>query len=77
MRPSEKAWIALLGAIAVYEIVADEDEMLSHAVDRWLITHPVVTWAAIGLTAMHLLNLLPEAVDPWHWGFSWKKHFVS
>lgn len=73
MRPSEKAWIALAAGVIVYEIVAEDGEMLSHAVDSWLKSHPIITTSAISLTALHLLNVLPKAIDPWHWAFGWRK----
>lgn len=64
--------MALAAAVAVYEIAADDGEMLSHAVDRWLESHPIITWTAITVTAAHLLNLLPPRVDPFVWGFQWR-----
>lgn len=66
MRSSERAWLALGISVAVYEIISDEDELLSRQVDRWLEANKPLTVAAVLLTAAHLLNLLPDNVDPFH-----------
>lgn len=70
MREAERAWVALGVGVIVYEVVANDGELLSHQVDRWLEKHPVLTTSAIVLTALHLLNLLPDRLDPWSWAFS-------
>lgn len=67
MRAAERAWLALAVGVAAYELTARDGELLSHAVDRWLEAHPVLTFTAVGVTAAHLLNLLPERVDPFVW----------
>jgi hypothetical protein len=72
MRASERAWVALGVGVAAYELLAGENELLSHQVDRWLESHPVVTTAIVGITAAHLLNFLPARVDPWVWAFAWR-----
>lgn len=61
---AEKAWGVLVAAIAVYEFIAPEDHLLSNAVDRWLEKHPVLTSYAVLSTALHLLNVMPQRVDP-------------
>lgn len=65
MRASQMAWLILAMGVIGYELLAKDNELLSHQVDRWLAAHPVVTTVAITSTAAHLLNLLPEPVDPW------------
>lgn len=72
MRAAERAWVALGVGVLGYELLARDGELLSHQVDRWLEKHPVLTTAAVALTAAHLLNLLPPRVDPWVWAFSWR-----
>lgn len=61
----ERAWCALVTLVAGYEFAAPEGQLLSHAVDRWLQRHPVATYAAVAVTAAHLVNLIPEACDPY------------
>jgi hypothetical protein len=39
--------------------------MLSEAVDRGLERHPSLVYGFVGATAAHLLNLLPNRVDPY------------
>ena len=58
------AWIALGLLIVGYEIVAAPGELLSEAVDRHLENHPIITRVVIGTVALHLLNLLPQPIDP-------------
>lgn len=70
MRPSEKAWLALGGAVLVYEVLAGEGELLSEAFDRFLDRHPVLVWVGTVITAAHLLNILDahpalRRVDPY------------
>lgn len=72
VRSSERAWIALGVGVAVYEIFARDGELLSHQVDRWLESHPIITTAVISLTAAHLLNWIPPAADPWARAFNWR-----
>lgn len=68
-RPSNVAWGVLGASVAVYEYYAPDNELLSNAVDRAL-ERPigrVLVAGAIGATALHLLNLLPERYDPYHY----------
>ena len=62
---AERAWCALATLVAGYEFAAPEGQLLSQAVDRWLQRHPVATYAAVAVTAAHLVNLIPERVDPY------------
>jgi hypothetical protein len=62
----EKAWACLGLVIVVYEIVAPENELLSEVVDRFLVSHPIVTRTIVIGLALHLINLLPEQIDPLH-----------
>lgn len=67
-RPATLAWGAILGSAAIYEAIAPEGELLSEAVDRAL-ERPYgryLAYGAIGVTALHLANLLPERIDPYH-----------
>ena len=39
---------------------------LSEQVDRWLVTHLLLTWTVGGIVAAHTMNLIPkpELLDP-------------
>lgn len=60
------AWPALIGAVTVYEIVADDHELLTAAVRRARDRHPAIDAAvtsSIVITALHLLDALGP-LDP-------------
>lgn len=68
MRSSEKAWVALAAGVVIYDAVCPEGESLSEGVDRAL-KHPryrLVTIGAVWVVSAHLLNALPQIVDPIH-----------
>lgn len=54
----KQAWAIMAAGILAYEMSCDEKELLSVVVDGWLVTHPIVTRAAIAAVSLHLLNLL-------------------
>jgi hypothetical protein len=58
------AWLVLVAAVTAYEIATPADQLLTAACHRALAKHPVVTRAAIAITALHLAALLPRQVDP-------------
>lgn len=72
MRAAERAWVALGIGVLGYELLAHDGELLSHQVDRWLESHPIITSALVSVTAAHLLNLIPQRFDPWVWAFAWR-----
>lgn len=61
-----KAWLGILGSVAVYEALAPKGELLSESVDRAIEAHPIATRAVIGYTCLHLTNLLPPKLDLFH-----------
>lgn len=61
---AENAWAVLLTAVIAWEVLAPPGQLLSEGVDRALQRQPVLTRAAIAVTALHLANLLPRAGDP-------------
>lgn len=61
---AERTWVGLGVVIGLHEALCGSNEMLSHGVDRMIEKHPVATRLAIGVTALHLANLLPEKIDP-------------
>lgn len=68
MRASEKAWIGLAAGVTTYDIFCPKGETLSERVDDWLEhpVHRVIALGAIGVTAAHLANILPDRIDPFH-----------
>jgi hypothetical protein len=68
IRPSGVAWVGLGAGILLYDALCPPGETLSEAVDSAL-EHPVGKYAAIGaiaITGAHLLNVLPNRIDPLH-----------
>lgn len=61
---ARNGWIAVLGVAGIFEALALDGELLSHGIDRALITHPWLTRGVIVVTTMHLLNMIPPRVDP-------------
>ena len=63
------AWSVIGLGVLAYELLAKDEQLLSSGVDRALERSPasrMATTAGIGITALHLLNMLPESVDPLH-----------
>lgn len=66
-KPSTVAWIGLAAGVAAYDIFCPEGETLSEGVDRALETrYKHITAVAVGAVALHLVNKLPNAIDPLH-----------
>lgn len=63
---ADTAWIVLAAGVVAYELGAPRGELMSEGVDRYLERRPWVTRAAVGITAAHLLNLIPTRVDPFY-----------
>jgi len=63
-------WAAVIGGVCLIDYFAPEGQTLSEGVDRALEKRPLLTAAAIGMTAMHLLNIYEhlhiEHLDPIH-----------
>ena len=66
MRTSDRAWIVLAASIVTYEVVAQPEELMSEAVDRYLDSRPWLTRLAVAVVSAHLLNLIPPQFDPIH-----------
>lgn len=64
--PVHIGWFATVSVVVAYEIVAPEGMLLSEGMDRALVSHPIATRLVVAVVAMHLLNLLPERIDPLH-----------
>ena len=65
-RPSTVAWGVLAGSVLAYDVLSPKGETLSERCDDWVEHHRSLTYAAIGVTALHLSNLLPPRIDPFH-----------
>lgn len=59
-----RAWAGIAVGVLAYELACPDGELLSEGVDRALERHRIATTMAIGVTALHLLNMLPERIDP-------------
>jgi len=64
MISGKQAWAILAAGIITYEVLCDEDQLLSVVVDEWLVTHPLATRAVIAAVSLHLANILPWYADP-------------
>lgn len=57
-------WKVILGCVLAYEALCVEEELLSRGMDRLLEKHPVWPRIAVLVVAFHLVNWIPERVDP-------------
>lgn len=69
-KPNNIAWGILISEVILYDYLAPPSQTLSEAVDVALDRHPVITTLAIGVTALHLLNVFEQVglqrLDPIH-----------
>lgn len=64
---SKLAWGGLIAGVAAYDIFCPAGETLSEGIDRGLETkYRHLITLGIGITALHLVNVLPPAIDPLH-----------
>lgn len=65
-RLADRGWVVIAVYVAAHNIRAAGrgDEMLSEAVDRYLVRRPVLTYVVVAAVALHLLNKLPPFIDP-------------
>ena len=68
LRPGDWAWIA----ITLYEVACPKNEMLSEAMDRYLVRHPrmrriPLVEAFAFYTCFHCINRLPPRYDLFYW----------
>ena len=63
----DKAILVGAAAIVVYEKrVQDHDDLISCRVAAYRRRFPVLTTSVVMVTALHLLDFLPNSVDPYH-----------
>lgn len=61
---AKRGWLAIGLGVLAYELACPKGELLSEGVDRALEKQKLLTIGAVAITSAHLLNLLPEQVDP-------------
>src|SRR6202161_4573666 len=64
MRNSDRAWVALAGGVAAYDLIAADDEQLTNAARRYFKSQPIATASMILVTALHLVGGIPPRCDP-------------
>lgn len=66
-KQSKYAWAALVGGVAAYDILCSPGETLSEGMDRMLESKgKYIALGSVAITAAHLINILPPALDPLH-----------
>lgn len=65
----ELAWGVLAASVIAYDLACKPGETLSEAADSAIESHPLLTRVAIGATALHLANAIPDRIDPIHRAF--------
>lgn len=73
-RASTVGWAGIAASVIAYDVAVSRDEQLTtrchEALDG---PHKRLVQAGIVVTALHLLRLLPETVDPFHYALYFKK----
>jgi hypothetical protein len=64
MRNSDRAWVALAGGVAAYDLIATDDEQLTNAARRYFKSQPIATASMILVTGLHLIGGIPPWCDP-------------
>jgi hypothetical protein len=64
MRNSDRAWMALAGGVAAYDLIATDDEQLTNAARRYFKSQPIATASMIVVTGLHLIGGIPPWCDP-------------
>jgi hypothetical protein len=67
-RPSTLAWGALVTGVLAWDLLCPPGETLSEGLDNTLESPKgrLLLYTAIGVTALHLANILPDKFDPLH-----------
>lgn len=70
-RPSTYAWTGILASVTAYELTCPQGETLSERLDPLLESRSrYLVIGGIAVTAAHLMNLIPERIDPFEQGLS-------
>jgi hypothetical protein len=65
LRQGDYGWLALAAGITVFELWAEEDELLSRAAARYKQRAPLTVTSVVLVTAFHLLGWLAPERDPY------------
>jgi hypothetical protein len=63
MGDSDRAWLALAGGVAAYDLIATDDEQLTNAARRYF-SQPMATASMILVTGLHLIGGIPLWCGP-------------
>jgi hypothetical protein len=66
MQHGDAAWAGIGLGVLAYELLAPPGQLLSEAVDKYRIGHPIITNGVIVFLACHLLRIWPPRIDPLH-----------
>lgn len=67
LEPGEWAWAGLIAGVATYDYLCPDGQTMSEMVDKALAGRSkLLAVGAVAVTAAHLLNILPEPIDPLH-----------
>lgn len=69
-------WVAIGLAVLYHEFSCADGELLSEEVDRQLVKRPLIVYGLIAVTVAHLLNRLPQQLDPFHWVYLTNHHIT-
>jgi hypothetical protein len=61
MRDSDRAWVALAGGVAAYDLIATDDEQVTNAARRYFKSQPIATASMVVVTGLQLVGGIP----PW------------
>ena len=59
MRDSDRAWLALAGGVAAYDLIATDDEQVTNAARRYFKSQPIATASMILVTGLHPVGGIP------------------
>lgn len=77
MRAADRAWLVLAAGVVVYEMAAEDGELLSEGADRYMQHHPWLTRTVVAALALHIANAVPCRIDPIHQLFAVKRRLNS
>lgn len=63
---AKRAWTAIGLGVLAYEALCPNGELLSEGADRLVDKHPIASRIAGLAVAGHVMNLLPDTLDPIH-----------